>query len=230
MNRAVVALPLIALATAGFGLPATVAGLVGAHRSADLLTRRWARTLLALLGVRVAVDGAAHCPAGPAVYAANHASALDIPILFAALPVDFRIIHKRSLYLVPVIGFYLFAAGHVGIDRGNAFRARRSLARAVERIRAGTSVAVFPQGTRSGALRPFKRGSFTLAIAAGVPVVPVSLVGVKGAAPRGIRGFRGGSVRLRIHPPVATEGRTLADAPALAAEVEAVVARGCEAA
>lgn len=230
MNRAVAALPLIALATAGFGLPAIAAGLVGAHRPADALTRRWARVLLALLGVRVEVVGAAHCPSGPALYAANHASALDIPILFAALPVAFRIIHKRSLYLVPVVGLYLFAAGHVGIDRGNAFRARRSLERAVERIRAGTSVAVFPEGTRGQGLRPFKRGSFTLALEAGVPVVPISLAGVKDAAPRGVRGFRGGLVRMVIHPAIPTEGRGAADAAALAAEVQAIVARGCEAA
>ena len=87
---------------------------------------------------------------------------------------DFRIVHKRSLYLVPVLGLYLYASGHIGIDRGNAFRARKGLQRAAARVARGPNVVVFPEGTRSpeSAVGPFKRGSFVLALEAGVPVVP----------------------------------------------------------
>jgi 1-acyl-sn-glycerol-3-phosphate acyltransferase len=145
------------------------------------------------------------------------------------LPADFRVIHKRSLYVLPVVGLHLYLAGHVGIDRGNPFRARRSLERAAERIRGGTSVVVFPEGTRSRdeAVRAFKRGPFVLAAKAEVPVVPLSLVGVKRVVPGGLIGLRPGTVELRIHPPLATSGRPARDAAALAAEVRQIVARGC---
>ena len=99
------------------------------------------------------------------------------------------------------------------------------------RIRGGTSVAVFPEGTRSreGTVGRFKRGSFLLALEAGVPVVPVSLCGVKRVAPGGLR-VRGGRVRLLVHPPVATAGRGTEQAGALAEEVRRIVMTACEAA
>jgi 1-acyl-sn-glycerol-3-phosphate acyltransferase len=179
--------------------------------------------------VGVTSEGLANLPAGQAVYAANHGSALDIPILFGHLPVDFRIIHKRSLYLLPVLGWSLYLAGHIGIDRGNAFRARKSLDAAAVRIRAGTSVATFPEGTRSpdAEVWPFKRGSFVMALQAQVPVVPMSLAGVKRVAPRGILTLRPGTVQLKIHPPIATAGLHAEAAESLAAEVRRVVAAGC---
>jgi 1-acyl-sn-glycerol-3-phosphate acyltransferase len=123
-------------------------------------------------------------------------------------------------------------AGHVGIDRGNPFRARKSLEAAALRIHHGTSVAVFPEGTRSpdAGVRPFKRGSFVLALEAGVPVVPVSLLGVKRVVPRGIATLTPGTVRLVIHPPVSTAGRDADSAASLAEEVRRVVAAGVDAA
>src|SRR5258708_38144739 len=141
--------------------------------------RPGARGPLRVRGWWFEVRGAENGPAGPAVYSANHGSALDIPILFGHLPVDFRIIHKRSLYLVPVLGWSLYLAGHVGIDRVNAFRARKSLDAAAARIRGGTSVVTFPEGTRSpdAEVWPFKRGSFVMALQAQVPVGPLSLGG-----------------------------------------------------
>ena len=175
------------------------------------------------------VRGAANLPTGAAVYAANHGSALDIPIVFGHLPLSFRIIHKRSLSLIPVVGWYLHLGGHIAIDRGNPFKARKSLDSAAERIRGGTSVTVFPEGTRGSdaSVGLFKRGSFQLALNAAVPVVPVSLVGVKRVAPRGIWTLRPGTVELRIHSPVATEGRPPDGAEALAEEVRGIVEHGC---
>jgi 1-acyl-sn-glycerol-3-phosphate acyltransferase len=228
--RALYLAPLVALETVVLGLVCFFVGLL--DRSGSLphaIIRLWARVVLATCGVRVVVEGEERVPAGPAVFAANHASALDIPILFGHLPSSFRIIHKRSLYLAPVVGWVLWSSGHIGIDRANPFRARHSLARAAERIRGGMSVAVFPEGTRSrdGAVHVFKRGSFVLALNAGVPVVPVSLVGVKPLVPRGVISVRPGTVRLRIHPALPTAGRRVEDAQALADEVRAAVVRGC---
>jgi 1-acyl-sn-glycerol-3-phosphate acyltransferase len=182
--------------------------------------------------VKVRVEGLGDLPAGAALYAANHQSALDIPVLFGYLPVDFRIVHKRSLYLIPLVGWYLWAGGHISIDRRRAFRAKRSMARASARIRGGTSLCVFPEGTRSPdeRVQHFKRGSFVLALQAGVPVVPVSLVGVKRVAPRGLMRLHPGTVTLMVHPAVATGQRPVEDAALLADEVRQVVARGCAAA
>jgi 1-acyl-sn-glycerol-3-phosphate acyltransferase len=186
--RVLLSVPVAVACTLALGLPSIFVGLVDhGGRFARRAAGAWGRILLAIWGVRVVVSGRENVPDGPAVYAANHGSALDIPILFGHLPVDFRIIHKRSLYYIPVLGAYLWLGGHIGIDRDSAFGARRSLERAAERIRHGTSVAVFAEGTRSedGSVRAFKRGSFFLASSAGVPVVPVSLAGVKRVVPRG---------------------------------------------
>ena len=230
MLRILLVVPLIAADTLVCGLASLAAGLVDrSGRACRTIARGWGRVLLLGLGVRVHVEGSGNVPRGPAVYAANHGSAIDIPILFGYLPADFRFIHKRSLYLVPVLGWSLWVAGHVGIDRANPFRARKSLHAAAQRIQSGTSVAVFPEGTRSPdtEVRPFKRGSFVLALEAGVPVVPVSLQGVKRVAPRGLATLRPGTVRLLIHPPVPTAGRSLEAAESLAEEVRRVVAGGC---
>jgi 1-acyl-sn-glycerol-3-phosphate acyltransferase len=218
---------LVVAETAIFGLPCLLVGLVDrSGRLSHAMVRLWGRMVLVALGVRVDVEGEP-APAGPAVYAANHGSAIDIPILFGYLPAEFRIIHKRSLYLIPVLGWFLFLGGHIGIDRGKAFRARRSLAAAARRIAAGMSVAVFPEGTRGSdqKIRLFKRGSFLLAIQAAVPVVPVSLVGVKEIVPSGILTLRPGRVVMHLHPAVSTSGP--ADAETLAEEVRRIVARGC---
>jgi 1-acyl-sn-glycerol-3-phosphate acyltransferase len=231
--RILIAIPVIAADTLVCSLATLAAGLVDrSGRACRAIARGWARVLLFVLGVRVDVEGGSNLPHGPAVYAANHGSALDILILFGYLPADFRFIHKRSLYLVPVLGWSLWVAGHVGIDRANPFRARKSLEAAAERIHNGTSVAVFPEGTRSpdAEVRPFKRGSFVLALEAQVPVVPVSLLGVKRVVPRGISTLKPGTVRLVIHPPVSTEGRDADSAASLAEEVRLVVARSVDAA
>jgi 1-acyl-sn-glycerol-3-phosphate acyltransferase len=228
--RAILALPFIAACTLALGLPAILCSVAGQRAWSRAITVLWARSVLGMLGIEVSLSGEP-CPAGPAVYAANHASALDIPILFGALPVDFRIIHKRSLYLVPIIGLYLYASGHIGIHRGSAFRAHKELERVAARVRDGLSVVVFPEGTRSrdSDVGPFKRGSFLIALEAGVPVVPLSLVGVKQVARGGLR-IGAGRVRVVVHAPICTTGRDAEQAAELAEEVRKIVTLGCAAA
>jgi len=219
--------PLALVLTGAYAAAACVAALVDrSGRATRAIGGAWSRLLLRLLGVEVRVSGLEHVPPGPAVYAANHASVLDILVLFGHLPVDFRIVYKQSLSLVPLLGWAIRLGGHVPIDRRNAFRARRSLEMAAWRIRGGTSVVVFPEGTRSsdGVVRHFKRGSFGLAIDAAVPVVPVSLVGVKAVVPSGLTSLRPGTVGVAMHPPVPVAGRSPAEAEALAEEVRRIVA------
>jgi 1-acyl-sn-glycerol-3-phosphate acyltransferase len=221
--------PLAVLATAVLTALACLAGLARPG-AVQAVSRLWSGLLLRLFRVEVSRQGLEHMARGPAVYAANHSSSLDILVVLAHLPTDFRIIYKKSLSLVPLLGWSIALGGHIPIDRTNPFRARRSLERAAERIRAGTSVLVFPEGTRSpdGRVQHFKRGSFSLAIAAGVPVVPVSLVGVKALVPRGLVSLRPGRVTLRVHRAVPVSGRPADEAQALAEEVRLVVAAGCE--
>jgi 1-acyl-sn-glycerol-3-phosphate acyltransferase len=209
------------------GVPGLLVGILDPRRRLVMaITRGWARLILRCGGVTVAVSGHENLPTGPAVFASNHASALDIPVLFGALPADFRIIHKKSLYWAPIVGQFLFFGRHIGIDRKNPFKARQSLKAAARRIRDGMSVATFPEGTRSrdGRLQPFKRGPFVLAQDAGVPVVPVSLVGVKALVPAGLVRMRPGQVMMRIHPPVPTVGREPDD---VADEVRRAILQDC---
>lgn len=231
MLRALVAVPSIALYTSLGGTASVLAGLVDrSGRLARSIARLWGRLLLQACGIRVRVTGEENIPPGPAVYAANHASAMDIPIVFGHLPVDFRIIHKQSLYRTPFVGWSLYFGRHIAIDRENPFKARKSLVTATELVRRGASLLIFPEGTRSpdGTVRAFKRGSFLLALEAGVPLVPVSIVGVKRVVPRGFLSLRPGTVLVRVHLPVPTAGRAVEEASALAREVRAIVVRGCE--
>jgi len=229
--RLLVQAPLVAAATVVFSLLAIVVGILDrSGRACRAIAGLWSRALLGIGRVAVHVEGLDHLPRGPAVYAANHASVVDIPVVLGHLPIDFRIIHRLSVYLIPFLGQAVWASRHISIDRTNAFRARRSLADAARRIREGTSVVVFPEGTRSpdATVRRFKRGSFGLALEAGVPVVPISLVGVKEVAPRGLLSLVPGTVGVRVHAPVPVAGRGPGAAEALAEEVRQIVAAGME--
>jgi 1-acyl-sn-glycerol-3-phosphate acyltransferase len=223
--------PVALVLTVGYAGAACVAALVDrSGRATRGIGGAWSRALLRLLCVEVNVSGLENVPAVPAIYAANHGSALDIFVVFGYLPVDFRIIYKRSLSLLPLVGWSIWLGGHIPIDRSNAFRARRSLKAAARRIQAGTSVVTFPEGTRSpdATVRLFRRGSFSLALEAGVPIVPVSLAGVKDVVPQGLTSVRPGRVRVGIAAPVPVAGRKPEDVDALAEEVRRVVAAGCE--
>lgn len=169
------------------------------------VTRLWARFILRAAGVRTTCELVVPLPEGPVVFVSNHVSSLDIPILFEALPRSFRIVYKRSLLYVPLMGQCLAATRHIAIDRSRAFSARRSLAAAARRIRNGVSVALFPEGTRSGEapMGAFKRGSFKLAVEAGVPVVPVSLIGLRRVTGKGR--ISPGEIRVKIHPALPVE-------------------------
>jgi len=169
------------------------------------ITRLWARFVLRAAGVRATTELMAPLPEGPVIFVSNHVSSLDIPILFDALPRSFRIVYKSSLLYVPLMGQCLAATRHIAINRSRAFSARRSLAAAAHRIRNGVSVALFPEGTRSGdaPMGAFKRGSFKLAVEAGVPVVPVSLIGLRRVTGKGR--VTPGEIRVRIHPALRVE-------------------------
>jgi len=184
--------------------------------------RLWAPGLLGGAGARVEAEGAAELDRASAyVFASNHQSMIDIPALFVALPAPLRFVVKAELRSVPFLGWYIAAMGMVFVDRAGQRKAVRSMRRVPEILRAGESVACFPEGTRSrdGTIRPFKGGPFLMAIEAGVPVVPVALIGTGTVLPaEGFR-VRPGVIRVRVGRPIPTAGLSASERGELARRV-----------
>lgn len=170
--------------------------------------RVWSRLLLRICGVRVELHGTEHCAHGASViYAANHASMLDIPVVIASVPDDIRLVYKKELEKIPIFGWGLKYGSYIGIDRGRGTEARKSLEEAVEKIRRGASVLLFVEGTRTsdGKLQPFKRGAFNLAARSGVPMIPLTINGTYALVPKHSLRIRPGTVHLHFGPPIRVE-------------------------
>jgi 1-acyl-sn-glycerol-3-phosphate acyltransferase len=187
----------------------------------------WSRVLLGVPGVKLRLEMRGKlAPARPYVFMANHASMVDIWAMFVLLPVSFRFIAKRSLGNIPLFGWAMRAGKFIFIDRKNAVSARRTIALAVQRIRAGQSVVIYPEGTRTrdGTLGAFKKGGFHLAMDAGVEIVPVAIRGTRAVMPPGSMLIRAGEVTLTVGEPIPTAGLTAADRQRLVDEVRGKIA------
>ncbi len=172
------------------------------------VTRNWSALALRISGVSLAVRGAELIPRNATfVYAANHASMFDILAALAGIPGRVNLILKKELTRVPIWGWGLRISPYIIIDRANARKAMASLDEAERRIRAGSSVLLFPEGTRTrdGKLQPFKRGGFALAARAGAPVVPVTINGSFHILPKGSLRIKPGHIELIISPPVSPQ-------------------------
>lgn len=190
-------------------------------------SRVWAKLILKTGGIRVTIEGLANIPRGATVVVcSNHPSAMDIWILLAVLPLNFVFLAKRPLFRIPFLGWHLRRSGHIPVDRDSAHKSFESLDRAAEKIRAGRPVVLFPEGTRNrdGALGPFKRGSFYLAIKASVPIVPVTIIGSRALLKPDSILVYSGCVTLVIHPQISTAGLGLSEVEALSARVRAQIA------
>ncbi len=168
----------------------------------------WMKIVLALSGVHVTVTGAENIPEGPVILAANHSGTYDIPVVQAMLPVQFRWIAKRSLFSIPIIGWTMTMAGYIPMDMGRASLVMKSLKRAVEKIKAGTSVIIFPEGTRntSDTLLPFQRGSFYLAVKSEVPIIPVAIRGTRDIMKIGRYSVSPSHTYVTLGKPITTAG------------------------
>jgi len=189
--------------------------------------RTWARMILKTAFVRVRIDGVEHIdPARPVVYAANHLSALDIPVLYASLPTQFRILAKRELFKYPFLGWHLKRSGQIPIDHSDARASLRSLNRASASLRKGMPLVIFPEGGRSasGQLRPFMGGAFYMAIKAQAPVVPIVLVGTYELLPMNSFHLRPGRVEMIVGEAIPTEGMVPREMDKLGARVREVMA------
>ncbi len=178
------------------------------------IARLWSRLVLAAPGVKLKIEQRTELdPGRPYVFMANHASMIDIWAVFVGVPVPFRFIAKKQLSWIPIFGWAMAAGRMIFIDRQNAVAARRSIEEAARRIRAGQSVVIFPEGTRTrdGRLRPFKKGGFHLAIDSGADIVPMAIHGSRALMPRGAMLIRAGEVRLEMGEPIPTAGLGPAD-------------------
>jgi 1-acyl-sn-glycerol-3-phosphate acyltransferase len=171
------------------------------------LAGRWARSILAVSGIRVSVRGLERIDRERAyIFMSNHMSNFDIPVLLGHLPVQFRWLAKAELFRIPLFGRAMRAAGYISIDRSNRAAAFDSLEQAAERTRRGASIMIFPEGTRSldGNLKAFKKGGFVMAIAAGVPIVPVVIRGTHAIMPKSTLLIRPRDVTLEVQEPIDT--------------------------
>lgn len=167
--------------------------------------RSWSRTVLRWSGVKVILHGREHLVPGERyVYASNHASMFDIPVILATVPDNVRIMYKKELERVPFFGWSLALSPFVAIDRSRKRQAAAALDDVTTTMREGSSVLVFPEGTRSpdGRVREFRRGAFSLAVKSGRSIVPVAMTGTASILPKGTRRLRGGTVQLHLFAPI----------------------------
>jgi 1-acyl-sn-glycerol-3-phosphate acyltransferase len=210
MLRGLLTILTFVVVTTVLGLAAILSGIVTGRTTVVFwLGRLWARAHLKVMGIAPVYSGLVHAGGtAPRIFLANHLSTLDIWVMAPVLPVTTRFVSKRTLFWIPVLGQAMAVAGFIPIDRKDREGAIRSLRRAAETIRRGASVILFAEGTRSrdGRLAPFKRGSFHLALEAGVPVVPVAISGTyQVVKPRSII-VRPGPVHVTFAPPVDVTG------------------------
>jgi len=198
--------------TTVLGLIVIIAALLGVKDKPgsiyDKIPRWWSSAVLWVTGVKVRVHGMENARSGePHIFASNHVSWFDVPALAKVLP-RYKFVAKAELFKVPIFGPAMRSVGMIEIQRENRKAAFGAYDVAAERIRAGNSVVVFPEGTRGHAypLRPFKKGPFVLAIAAGVPIVPIIVHGTIEVMPKGSVWAHPGTIDVHLLEPVSTSG------------------------
>jgi 1-acyl-sn-glycerol-3-phosphate acyltransferase len=185
--------------------------------------RAWAKAVMKATFSPLRVTGMEQIDTSkPAVYAVNHASALDIPALYAYLPFQFRIVHKKELLSYPVVGWHLKRSGQVCVDQQNPSRSIGQIKSALRTLKRGLPLVIFPEGGRTadGRIQPFLPGAFFLAIKAEVDVVPVALRGMYELLPMNTYHIKPRPLEMRVGKPIPTAGLTLRDMEQLTAKVQ----------
>jgi 1-acyl-sn-glycerol-3-phosphate acyltransferase len=216
--------PLIWLYTVVFGLTSIPFGFF--DKDGSILhgfARAWSNLILKTIFSPVRVIGLDKIDTSRThVYAVNHASALDIPVLYASLPFQFRIVHKKELLSYPVIGWHLKRSGQVCVDQQNPARSVGQIKSVVRPLKNGMPLVIFPEGGRTadGHIQPFLPGAFFMAIKAGVDIVPIALVGTYELLPMDTFHIKCRPLEMRVGDPISTHGLTLRNLESLSAKVQ----------
>ncbi len=189
-------------------LTAIASGLINPYsKSTNAIVRFWARSLLRISGIKIKVIGLDKIdPAQSYVFMSNHQSTFDIMTCLAVLPGAARFLAKKELFRIPIFAQGMKAVGMIPIDRSNSKKARASLDKAVEEIKNGVSVIIFPEGTRTrdGNIQPFKKGGFILAIKGGIPIAPMVLTGAMQVMQKKDLHLQKGSISIEFLDPIDT--------------------------
>ena len=187
-----------------------------------------ARFALVICGIKVRVEGLQNISPGVCIFVANHTSNADPPAVVGSIPRRVALLGKKEAFRVPILGTVLKLGGFVPVDRAHREAAMASVEQAIGHLKGGLSFLIFPEGTRSadGRLRPFKKGSFVMAIRAQVPIVPISVIGAHKVMRKGELAAHPGIVTVRFHPPVDVKTFTMKQRDKLVAQVQAIVASG----
>ena len=203
-----VAIPLIYLYTFVMGSISLMLSLYDPRgRRQHWCAQIWCQLIARTTGARVRVHGLENIRPGTSyVFLSSHQSYMDIPAMLGYLPVQLRIAAKKVLFKIPFMGWHLARAGHIPVDRSSTQTAVATMQKAADKIREGICAFVFPEGTRSpdGALHPFKKGGFKLAMQARVAIVPVTIIGSRQVLPKNSIIFRPGPIDMYVDEPIPT--------------------------
>ncbi len=227
MIRTAIVAAFLSVYTLVLGPPLILYTLV--TRSPDLLYWVGVKGLVFITrvaGMRVQVEGRENIPTGVCLFAANHTSNADAAAIVGAIPRRLAIFGRKSLFEIPIVGLAFRLAKFVPVDRGNRDAALASVKQAVEYIKTGLSFLVYPEGTRSpdGRMHRFKKGSFVMAIEAGVPIVPVACSGAHRVMKKNSLVIHPGRVTVRFGKPIDVSGYTVEQRSVLAQQVHDVIA------
>ena len=216
--------PLIWFYTLGMGLLALPGGLFDrSGRRLHWFSRTWSWLIMKTIFSPVKVTGLDKIDTSKAhVYAVNHASALDIPVLYVYLPFQFRIVFKKELLVYPIVGWQLKRSGQVCIDQQKPINSTGAIRSAVKSLKAGMPLVIYPEGGRTpdGEIKPFLPGAFFLAIKAQVDIVPIALVGTYELLPMDTYHIKCRPLEMRVGEPISTAGLTMRDLEAVSAKVK----------
>ncbi|MBV8052936.1 MAG: 1-acyl-sn-glycerol-3-phosphate acyltransferase [Acidobacteriaceae bacterium] len=216
--------PLIWLYTVVLGVVAVPVSFFGEkERILHQFARFWSQLIMKTICSPVKVSGLEKIDTSkPHVYAVNHASALDIPMLYVDLPFQFRIVFKKELLSYPVIGWHLKRSGQVCIDQQVPSRSIASIRSALRTLKAGMPLVIFPEGGRTpdGQIKAFLPGAFFLAIKAQVDIVPVALIGTFELLPMNTYHIKCRPLEMRVGAPISTVGTDLRHMEELSAKVQ----------
>jgi 1-acyl-sn-glycerol-3-phosphate acyltransferase len=219
--------PLIWFYTLVLGLIALPGGLFDrSGRRLHWFSRAWSWCIMKTILSPVKVSGLEKIDTTlPHVYAVNHASAMDIPVLYVHLPFQFRIVFKKELLAYPIVGWQLKRSGQVCIDQQKPTNSIAAIRSAVKSLKGGMPLVIYPEGGRTpdGEIKPFLPGAFFLAIKAQVDIVPVALIGTYELLPMDTYHIKCRPLEMRVGEPISTAGLTIRDMEAVSAKVHKAI-------